>query len=918
MALTTWMLSAPHCSGQTRDILVNGGFEQGMSGWTPAPGHEIVTQPGTAFAGAACLSGEVTQPNQHLSIRQTVTLKAGNRYELQLAARATNKTKLVLFQTREGQRTNIAAWQDLPRQWRRYRTPLTVPADGLLELELVAPSSHAAPAGRVWIDDVQLLETKMPALLPVNPDGGFHDEPAMVRAADQSLWVAWISYLNGADTLQVARFRTQDGQLVRQGTWQIAGGKDSYLLGPAVAAAGNAAVVVYAAEVQGNWDVFAVECGPEGPENPRNVSRDPAVDVNPAAAWRDGALWVVWESNRNGRRQILATANDGAQSPAIQEVSPRESSAYDPEIALLANGELCVAWHSFRDNNYDIYLRRRNPMGTWGAETRLTRAPGVDRHAVLLARDNELFLAYEHAQVEKYYVGRTNDRRVVIAQVQPDGLFGMRSSAESPLSARSEAPTLAWDESGRLWVAYLQPRQPRSGWDAFLTCFDGQSWRAPQALSLDKGMDRRPALVPCDRGWAVAFQSDNMPVSWNDVDLTATATSQVMLGLLETGPLPPAQAIAWEPLVEPAAPFEAAELRGSRGEDHPTPRIDYRGQSLQLFYGDLHQHSDVSVCNRLGDQSIEEDYQFSRDISRLDFACSTDHCYNFNAYLWSYTGKLARTNEDPGRYLTFLAEEWTSSFEETSAQHPYGFYGHRNLILGDPYFPRWWNSRNRQTPAQVWEELRKLNADFIHIPHQLADTGNVPTDWTFHDEQAQPVAEIFQVRGSYEYKGAPREAGRSTPPGYFLQDAWARGIVIGVIASPDHGGGYGKACVFSPDLSRSSILASLRARRCFGTTGARIFLDVRVNDHLMGEFVRQRPAGPVTVRITARCPAEIDRIEVCRNNQFIYTHQPEGRTATVTFVDSAPLSERSYYYVRLLQKDQEIAWSSPVWFGEAN
>ena len=44
--------------------------------------------------------------------------------------------------------------------------------------------------------------------------------------------------------------------------------------------------------------------------------------------------------------------------------------------------------------------------------------------------------------------------------------------------------------------------------------------------------------------------------------------------------------------------------------------------------------------------------------------------------------QLARANADPGRYLTFLAEEWTSTFEEYSAEHPYGFYGHRNLILG--------------------------------------------------------------------------------------------------------------------------------------------------------------------------------------------------------------------------------------------
>jgi hypothetical protein len=204
----------------------------------------------------------------------------------------------------------------------------------------------------------------------------------------------------------------------------------------------------------------------------------------------------------------------------------------------------------------------------------------------------------------------------------------------------------------------------------------------------------------------------------------------------------------------------------------------------------------------------------------------------------------------------------------------------------------------------------------VNIPHQLADTGNVPTDWNFTDEEAQPVAEILQTRGSYEYKGAPREAPRSTPePGYFLQDAWARGIVIGVIASPDHGGGYGKACVYAPELTREAILDALRARHCYGTSAAKIALDVRVDGHLMGEKV-DKPAGDsVEVKIRVACPAEIDRVEVCRNNQFIYTKQPDGTEVELTFVDRNPLPGRSYYYVRVIQDDEELAWSSPVWFG---
>jgi len=136
-----------------------------------------------------------------------------------------------------------------------------------------------------------------------------------------------------------------------------------------------------------------------------------------------------------------------------------------------------------------------------------------------------------------------------------------------------------------------------------------------------------------------------------------------------------------------------------------------------------------------------------------------------------------------------------------------------------------------------------------------------------------------------------------------------------VIASPDHGGGYGKACVYAPTLTREAILDALRARHCYGTTAAKIFLDVRVNGNLMGEKLTALPAGPVDVKIAARCPGEIERIDVCRNNQFVYTYRPAGRTAELTFVDRAPIAGRSYYYVRVIEKDREMAWSSPVWFG---
>ena len=921
-----------HAAPQPVNLVSNGGFEEGLAGWSQAAGHSVVRASGMAHSGQACLSGAATGENQALFLRQSVRVKANHQYRFEIWARATNRTKLVLHvvQPGEKQRQLVAPWQDVPDRWSRYTTSVNVQKDGTLELHLVAPSSYSAPAGQMWIDEIALYETPLPVPESVSKGVGFNDEPAIARTDDGSLYVAWNSFRDGADSLQVARYRLQGEALEQLGQWQVLGGEGTYVWGIRAVGAGKNVLVLFSAEKDGDWDIYAATCSSDGPGAPVAVTSDSAVDVKPAAVWHEGTLWVAWESNRNGRRQVFAASiRDGEVSHPVA-VSESNSSCYAPTIAVLDCGDVCVGWHSFHESNYDVYLRRRAAgTGSWGPQIRLTRAPSVDRHAALVCRGDDLWIVYENAQlgdqerlgeqVGDYRVTKTSKRRLMVAKVTPEGLVAPEDHGQaSPLDGHCEAASAAFDSSGRLWLALLRPQQPKgAGWEAWTTCFNGDRWQSPNRVCARKGMDRRPGLVVEGNRAIVALQVDEIPRTWwRSKALSLKPKSDVVLTTVDLGSAPPATPVELEPFVEPDEPFPAAEIRAARGEDSLTPSINYRGQTLKLFYGNLHEHTDVSVCQRIYDQSIDESYQHMRDITHLDFACVTDHGFNINPYYWSYIAKLARANDDPDHFLTFLGEEWTSTFEKYSEKHPFGYYGHRNLVFADPYFPKWFNAQNGQTPAELWEELRRLNADFVQIPHQLADTGNVPVDWDFADEDAQPVAEIFQVRGSYEYKRAPREAVRSIPArGNFIQDAWARGIVIGVIASPDHGGGYGKACVYATELTRPAILDAIRARRCFGTTAAKIFLDVRANGHLMGEKVAAGAGKSVKVEIQVRCPADIDRVEVCRNNRFIYTNRPEGREAQLSFVDCEPIEGRSYYYVRVIQKDEEIAWSSPIWFG---
>ncbi len=54
--------------------------------------------------------------------------------------------------------------------------------------------------------------------------------------------------------------------------------------------------------------------------------------------------------------------------------------------------------------------------------------------------------------------------------------------------------------------------------------------------------------------------------------------------------------------------------------------------------------------------------------------------------------------------------------------------------------------------------------------------------------------------------------------------------------------------------------------------------------------------------------AAIRQIDIIKNNTFVHTRQNLGREGSFTFVDNEPAAGDRYYYVRVMQVDDQIAW----------
>jgi hypothetical protein len=63
----------------------------------------------------------------------------------------------------------------------------------------------------------------------------------------------------------------------------------------------------------------------------------------------------------------------------------------------------------------------------------------------------------------------------------------------------------------------------------------------------------------------------------------------------------------------------------------------------------------------------------------------------------------------------------------------------------------------------------------------------------------------------------------------------------------------------------------------------------------------------------SRGAGPLKQVVVVRDNNYVYAHEVEGSEFELSFRDAALTPGEHYYYVRVEQRDRNMAWSSPVW-----
>ncbi len=693
--------------------------------------------------------------------------------------------------------------------------------------------------------------------------------------------------------------------------------------------------LVWPAQVNGNWDLYARRKTSAGWQPVERLTEAPGGDFfQQLVADQQGELWLAWQGFRQGQSDIfLKRCTAGKWGPEIR-VSESVANDWEPAVAAAPDGTVWVAWDSYERGNYDIFLRPLR-AGAPGPLRALTRSPRFQAHVSLAASRNGLWIAFDEAEVNwgKDYGYLVKDRgnplyqsrRLRVLRLAGDRVDEPEAAPASafPLAAPDflQYAHLAVASDGRPTVVATQLSDAnrvievwgaRGVWELVAFTLGPGGWRRHQILPRSAGPHEMRAAAASDatgRVWvAWAADSRNFGAAQpHRQTIHAAALIEEPIG----GPTVRLKAFE-EPdeLAFATHPAETASVKAVRAH-----RIRSGGKEYRILRGDLHRHTTLSA-DGVGDGSLWDFYRYMLDAAAMDFATVTDHQGGGTEYSWWKTQKSADLFHMPGRLASIYAYE-------RSVLYP---NGHRNIVFpkrGAPVlaiYPAEQKGARRSAEA-VLPYLRKYGA--IAFRHTIAT--NQGTDWSDHDNELEPLVEIYQGhRVAYEHEGGPKgataEKGYLHRSGYqpsgFFWNALAKGYRMGIQAASDHCSTHiSYSSILAEGDSREAILDAMRKRHSYGATD-NIILDFRVQaggrEYVQGD--EASAGGRYTLVINAIGTGPIRRVDVIRNEHYVYAVTPTGRSAVkFTYADPAPAPGENRYYVRVQQEDGNLAWSSPVW-----
>lgn len=358
----------------------------------------------------------------------------------------------------------------------------------------------------------------------------------------------------------------------------------------------------------------------------------------------------------------------------------------------------------------------------------------------------------------------------------------------------------------------------------------------------------------------------------------------------------------------------------------------FQDNEKNLFWGVFHGESERVDST----ENIESCLRHFRDEKAYNFFTTSgfENVEETPNDIWKLISQHIQEFNEEDRFVTFLGFQYAGDA---------GSEGVRQLVYSKDAKPI---LRRKEAKSSSLGKIYKslTPKDLISIPSFTMGKGS-QYDFKDFTPEFERVVEIYNAWGSSERtkkEGNPRPitGGVEESEAGSILNALKKNHRFGFVAGGlDDRGIYGSffesdQVQYSPGLTgviaktynRDGIFDALQRRACYATTGERIIVGFYVAGHMMGSELSTalKPGLNLNRHISGYVAgtANIKEIEIIRNGTVIKTFQPTTYHYDFYHDDMDPMDEITlnnggnpfiFYYLRVTQVDDHIAWSSPIW-----
>lgn len=377
-------------------------------------------------------------------------------------------------------------------------------------------------------------------------------------------------------------------------------------------------------------------------------------------------------------------------------------------------------------------------------------------------------------------------------------------------------------------------------------------------------------------------------------------------------------------------------------------------EGLSLYYGQMHSHT-AEYSDGAG--TLEQAYEYAMKAEDVDFLFVTDHSNYFDT---TSTATTTSYYDRSSLAMSGSISKWEEA-KQTAAKYItddfIGMYGYEMTWSGGPGHTNTFN-----TYGTVSRNNAKLNDKTnsyagMHLYNDLMVNANLGLD-----VDGNPVAEGVQTKylpeapvvsqfnhpgtsfGNFDNfagynptrdtvlnlievgNGEGAVGGSSYWPSYAQYDlCLSKGWHVAPTNNQDnHKGRWGDAntcrdVVMTDNFSEVGIYEAMANRQVYATEDQNLRIYYYLNEQLMGSIIdtTEEDVEEVHFEVSIADPdgEALGKIEIIGENGIsLYSTE----TAQATYeLDTVLVNSDAYYYIRITQKDGDIAVTAPVWVGAA-